>query len=218
VSYAIIAVNCLLFLLELATGRHLQELLSIFGFIPARFLALRESQIASDWALYLPFLTTMFLHGSWLHLLGNMWTLFIFGDNVEDTLGHGRFLLFYLACGVGGSLLHLFFSPYSWIPLVGASGAIAGVMGAYLLLFPRARILILLPIIIFFPIIEVPASVFLVFWFLLQFFSGAFSILGPRAEMGGVAFWAHTGGFLAGVLLVILLASTRLQNPFRQRD
>ncbi|WP_449244875.1 rhomboid family intramembrane serine protease [Desulfobacca acetoxidans] len=213
INYSIIGLNCLGFLLELASGRYLQQVITVFGFIPARFFALLETHPEQYLAIYLPFLSTMFLHGGWLHLIANMWTLYIFGDNVEDRLGHGRFLLFYLACGVVGSLLHAVLSPHSWVPLVGASGAIAGVMGAYFLLFRHAQVLVFLPFFLVAPIVEVPAYVFLGVWFLLQFFSGAFSVLGPRAAQGGVAFWAHVGGFVAGALLVFLLGAVRLVKP-----
>jgi hypothetical protein len=218
VSYAIIGLNCLFFLLQLLSGRHLQLLINVFGFVPARFLAVWAAHPDNYLALFLPMFTTMFLHGGWLHLIINMWTLWIFGDNVEDTLGHVRFLGFYLASGICGSLLHLYFAPHSWVPVVGASGAIAGVMGAYFLLFPRAHVMVLLPFFFFFPIVEVPATVFLGIWFALQFFSGAFSVLGPRGGQGGVAFWAHVGGFVAGVLLILLLAVTRVKNPFQPSD
>ena len=183
-SYSIIGLNILVFFLELATGKHLQEFLTTFGFIPARFFAILEAHPENALALYLPFLTTMFLHGGWLHLIANMWTLFIFGDNVEDKLGHVRFLLFYLASGVAGSLLHAYLTPGSWVPVVGASGAIAGVMGAYFLLFRQSMVLVFIPFFFVAPIVEVPAYIFLGVWFLLQFFSGAFSVLGPRAAQG----------------------------------
>ncbi len=209
VTYGIILLNTLIFLLELSTGPHLPQVITTFGFIPARFFALWESHPEYYLALYLPLLTTMFLHGSWLHLIANMWTLFIFGDNVEDRLGRGRFLLFYLACGVGGTMLHAVLAPHSWVPLVGASGAIAGVMGAYFLLFRHSRVLVFIPFFFVAPLVEVPAYVFFFFFFLLQFFSGAFSILGPRAASGGIAFWAHVGGFISGVALIFLLGAVR---------
>ena len=218
-SYSIIGLNILVFFLELATGKHLQEFLTTFGFIPARFFAILEAHPENALALYLPFLTTMFLHGGWLHLIANMWTLFIFGDNVEDKLGHVRFLLFYLASGVAGSLLHAYLTPDSWVPVVGASGAIAGVMGAYFLLFRQSMVLVFIPFFFVAPIVEVPAYVFLGVWFLLQFFSGAFSVLGPRAAQGGgVAFWAHVGGFVAGVCLIFLLGAMRLIQPDRKSE
>jgi rhomboid family protein len=210
-SYSIIGLNTLIFLLELTTGSHLAEFITSFGFIPARFFALLETHPEKYLSLYLPFLTTMFLHGGWLHLIANMWTLFIFGDNVEDRLGHFRFLLFYLASGIAGSLLHAFLSPNSWVPVVGASGAIAGVMGAYFLLFRHSMVLVFIPFFLLAPIVEVPAYVFLGVWFVLQFFSGTYSILGPRvAQGGGVAFWAHVGGFVAGFCLIFILSTIGL--------
>jgi hypothetical protein len=213
-SYTIIGLNILFFFLELATGSHLQQFLTTFGFIPARYFAMAAAHPEKIVALYLPLLTTMFLHGGWLHLIANMWTLFIFGDNVEDRLGRFRFLLFYLASGIAGSLLHAYLTPNSWVPVVGASGAIAGVMGAYFLLFRQSMVLVFIPFFFVAPIVEVPAYVFLGVWFLLQFFSGAFSVLGPRAAQGGgVAFWAHVGGFVAGVCLIFLLGATRLLRP-----
>ncbi len=215
VNYILIVLNGVVFLLMIAAGPHLQQFITVFGFIPARFMAVWHFYPDNYLALYLPLFTTMFMHGGWLHLIVNMWSLWIFGDNVEDVLGHFRFLLLYLASGLAGSLLHLYFTPHSWIPVVGASGAIAGVMGAYLFLFPRSRILVLLPFFFILPLVEVPAPVFLLIWFVLQFFSGAFSVLGHRAAEGGVAFWAHVGGFVAGVLLIVLLAAARVQNPFK---
>lgn len=211
VTYTIIGLNCFVFLLELSTGSQLQLFLTTFGFIPARYFALADAHPEKWLALYLPLLTTMFLHGGWLHLIANMWTLFIFGDNVEDRLGRGRYLLFYLASGVAGTLLHAYLTPNSWVPVVGASGAIAGVMGAYFLLFRKSMVLVFIPFFFVAPLVEVPAYVFLGVWFLLQFFSGAFSVLGPRAaQAGGVAFWAHVGGFAAGVALILLLSAVRL--------
>jgi membrane associated rhomboid family serine protease len=218
-NYAIIGLNLLVFLLELATGSHMPEFLTAFGFIPARFFALQQAHPEKYLALYLPFLTTMFLHGGWLHLIANMWTLFIFGDNVEDRLGHTRYLLFYLAAGIAGSLLHAYLSPNSWVPVVGASGAIAGVMGAYFLLFRHSLVLVFIPIFILAPIVEVPAYVFLGVWFLLQFFSGTYSILGARAASGGgVAFWAHVGGFVTGVCVIFILSTIGLLQVRRDRN
>jgi|UniRef100_A0A7C3UX35 hypothetical protein len=204
-NYAIIILNVLIFFLEMSMGRGLDEFIRVFGFVPRNFLLHLEHGNAA--AAVIPIFTSMFLHGGWLHLLGNMWTLFIFGDNVEDTLGHGKFLLLYLLSGVAACFAQLFSSPASPVPMVGASGAIAGVMGAYFSLFPAARVLTLIPI-FFFVIVEVPAYVFLGVWFLLQFFSGTFSLLGARADIG-VAFWAHVGGFAAGFLLLRLVAPGR---------
>ena len=136
-----------------------------------------------------------------MHVLGNMLYLYIFGDNVEDTLGHGRYLLFYIACGAASFAVQIGFQPVSTVPNIGASGAIAGVLGAYFLLFPRARVVTLLPLFVFFTVVEIPAVVFLGLWFLLQFLSGTVS-LGSAAATGGVAWWAHVGGFVAGAVLL----------------
>ena len=209
VTYTLIGVNALIFFMELFMGSDLKFFIMIFGFVPSRFLL----QIGEGaWvASIIPLFTSMFLHGGWLHLIGNMWTLYIFGDNVEDTLGHLWYVIFYLACGVAGCLAQLLFHPASQIPMVGASGAIAGIMGAYFALFPHSRILTLIPI-LFFVIIEVPAYVFLGLWFLLQFFAGAFSILGSQARIG-VAFWAHVGGFIAGFLVLRLMMLVTARSP-----
>ncbi len=148
-------------------------------------------------------ITSMFLHGSWMHLLGNMWFLWLFGNNIEDAMTRPRFLLFYLLCGLAAALLQVFAQPNSAIPMVGASGAISGVMGAYLVLFPRVRVFTLITLPLFFTTVALPAWVMLLYWMGLQFFGGLASI---GAEGGGVAFWAHVGGFVAGVVLVKLFA------------
>ncbi|MGQ9689170.1 MAG: rhomboid family intramembrane serine protease [Desulfobaccales bacterium] len=212
-GYAIIILNVLVFFGQLSLGPRLEEFIRFFGFVPRNFfLNLGHGNVA---AAILPIFTSMFLHGGWLHLLANMWTLYIFGDNVEDTLGRAKFLILYLGSGVAGCLAQLLSGPSSPIPMVGASGAIAGVMGAYFSLFPAARVLTLVPV-LFFVIIEVPAYVFLGLWFILQFVSGAFSFLGSKAHVG-VAFWAHVGRFAAGFLLLRLLAPGRARNPFAVR-
>ena len=151
----------------------------------------------------------MFLHGGWLHLGGNMLYLWIFGDNVEDKLGHIRYLAFYIVCGLAASILHVFVDSTSIVPTVGASGAIAGVLGAYLLLFPRARVVTLIPIFVFIQVAELPALLVLGFWFVMQFFNGLMSLGYQTAGMGGVAWWAHIGGFVAGLALVIPLRKFR---------
>jgi len=213
VTYTLIGLNVLVFFFELSLGTHLRQFIVMFGFIPHRFL-LQVGEGA--WAAsLLPMFTSMFLHGGWLHLIGNMWTLYIFGDNVEDTLGHGKYVVFYLASGLAGCLAQLLFNPGSPIPMVGASGAIAGVMGAYFSLFPHSRILTLIPI-LFFVVIEVPAYVFLGLWFLLQFFAGSFSILGSQSQVG-VAFWAHVGGFAAGFFFLRLLMLGKARSPSQTR-
>jgi len=147
----------------------------------------------------MPFFTSMFLHAGWLHLVGNMWFLWIFADNVEDILGHFNFLIFYIACGLAASFAHFIMNYHSVVPTVGASGAIAGVLGAYIVMFPKARILTLIPIFIFLEVMEIPAFVFLGIWFIYQFLLGMMSVGSYGA---GVAFWAHIGGFLFGILLI----------------
>jgi membrane associated rhomboid family serine protease len=183
----------------------LEQFFYLFGIVPARF-------VHPEWASlvgfplddYWPFLTSMFLHGGWLHVIGNMWTLWIFGDNVEDRMGPVRFLFFYLSCGLAAGLVQTLTSPDSTIPTVGASGAIAGVMGAYFFLFPRARIIVLVPV-FFFPLFfELPAVIYLGFWALSQVFSGSLALADPQS-VGGVAWWAHVGGFTTGLVLQFLL-------------
>jgi membrane associated rhomboid family serine protease len=141
----------------------------------------------------------MFMHGGWLHLIGNMWFLWIYGDNVEDVLGHGKYLLFYLLCGVAAAVAHVWTGPESVVPVIGASGALSGILGAYLVLFPTARVITLVPLFILPWFVEIPAVLYLVFWFVSQLFNGLFSLgaAGAVAAYGGVAWWAHVGGFVA---------------------
>jgi membrane associated rhomboid family serine protease len=161
-----------------------------------------------DTMTFLPLFTSMFMHGGWLHLIGNMLFLYVFGDNIEDRLGHLRYLLFYLLAGLGAAFTQIFINPVSQIPMVGASGAIAGVLGAYILLFPTARILTLIPIFFFIQLVELPAYLFLGIWFIMQLVSGMLS-LGIGADAGGVAWWAHIGGFATGAVLLVFLKSRR---------
>ena len=198
VTMAIIVANAAVFVLELMQGDHLEPFIFTYGLVPARYSI---PEISSHFTLVeqaIPFLSFMFLHGGFLHLLGNMWSLYIFGDNVEDHLGSFRYLVFYLLCGWVSGFTHLYFNWGSEIPTIGASGAIAGVMGAYLLLYPRSRIVTLIPIIIIPYFVEIPAVFFLGLWFLFQFLYA--STTDPA--MGGVAWWAHIGGFVAGMALV----------------
>jgi len=193
-TIGLIAINGLVFLHEFSLVAHspvaLESFIETYGFIPAAFT--------------IPTIfTSMFLHGSWMHLFGNMLSLWIFGDNVEDRLGHGRYVFFYLLCGVIATLAHFFSDPFSQIPTVGASGAIAGVMGAYFVLYPHSRVLMWVPIFFLF---EVPAVFFLGFWFVTQLLGGVSSGLAASGQVGGVAFWAHVAGFVAGATLVKLFA------------
>jgi len=200
VTISLIAVNVLVFLYELALGRGVDAFTLYWGLVPAAF----------SWVTVL---TSMFLHGGILHVAGNMLYLWIFGDNVEDRMGHGRFLVFYLLCGVAAALAQTITAPDSLVPMVGASGAIAGVMGAYFVLYPKSRIVTLVPLFFFFQIIEVPAILFLGIWFLMQFVSGLGSIVTVAARStGGIAFWAHVAGFVAGISGVVVF-----RRPERQR-
>ncbi len=198
VNFMIIGLNIIVFLWQLAQGPHLKEAFYLYGMVPLRYSNPGLSAHFTSFQQYLPFLSSMFLHGGFLHIIMNMWFLYIFGDNIEDRLGHIRYLFFYLFCGVAAGLVHLFTNWNSNIPTIGASGAISGVMGAYLLLYPRSRILTLIFIFFFIQFIEIPAFIFLGIWFLLQLFSAG---LTPR-NVGGVAFWAHIGGFVAGLIFV----------------
>jgi len=217
VTVLLIAVNAFIFFLELLLPQgRLEELFYLFGIVPARYAHPRWAQsVGFPGHDYWPFLTSMFLHGGWMHVVGNMWTLWIFGDNVEDRMGPLRFLTFYLLCGVAAGVLHLMTSPNSIVPTVGASGAIAGVMGAYFVLFPRSTVITLVPV-LFLPLfIELPAIVFLAFWYLSQLFSGLFA-LGAQGSVGGIAWWAHAGGFIAGLALHrLFLAPYRQPRRFR---
>jgi membrane associated rhomboid family serine protease len=161
-------------------------------------------------------LTHMFLHGSWMHLIGNMWFLWLFGNNVEDSMGRARFLVFYLLCGIAAAMLQVLVSPRSVIPMVGASGAISGVMGAYLVLYPRVRVHCLVFLGFFITTVTLPAWTMLLYWFGLQFVSGLFGFL--STESGGVAFWAHVGGFVAGMALVKLFADSQMVREHREGD
>jgi rhomboid family protein len=206
VTICLIALNSIVFLYQLSLGRAVDAFTLYYGLIPAAF----------SW---INVFTSMFLHGSFLHVAGNMLYLWIFGDNVEDRMGHARFLVFYLLCGIAAALAQTITTPDSTVPMIGASGAIAGVMGAYFVLYPRSRIVTLIPLFFFFQVIEVPAIFFLGIWFLMQFVSGVGSIVstigrggGPGGAIGGIAFWAHIAGFVAGITGVALF-----RRPERQR-
>ena len=189
VTFALIGLNIAVYLWGLTLGeRGYEELLLTYGLVPADF----------SW---LTLLTSMFLHGGLFHVASNLLSLWIFGDNVEDRFGHGRFLVFYLLAGIAAALAQVWANPDSTIPLVGASGAISGVMGAYLVMYPQSRIHVLVFFIFYIDVIEVPAAVFLVIWFLLQILGGVGRV---ASESGGVAFWAHVGGFATGAAAALL--------------
>lgn len=205
VTRALIGANLAVFVYELLLGRDLGGFLYAWGFTPVKLtLAVRYGDLPLLPAVA-PLLTAMFLHGGWSHLIGNLWYLWIFGDNVEDAIGHAGFLLFYLGCGVAASLVHYLAAPVAAIPMVGASGAIAAVLGAYIVRWPRARVLTLLPIFPFFQVVPLPAFLVLGLWFLFQFILG----LGSPVTGGGIAFAAHVGGFLVGLAVMWLLGTAR---------
>ena len=199
VTVALIVINVLVFFYELSRGPRLEGFLNEFGAIPAGIFSGTGRAVPPALPVPVTLLTSLFLHGGWMHLIGNMLYLWIFGNNIEDILGRFRFILFYLAGGVVATLAQGITSPASAIPTIGASGAISGVLGAYLLIFPRARVYTLLPIGFFLQVVVLPAYFVLGFWFVLQFFSGVFSL---GSQHGGVAFFAHVGGFIFGMLLI----------------
>ena len=205
VNAALIGLNVAVFIYLLFHGRRQDSFLfAIYSLIPAKIASGPAFHISLSQRT-IPFFSYMFLHGSWLHLLGNMWSLWIFGDNVEDRLGHLRYLLFYLLCGVAAACLHVLLNFGSRLPAVGASGAIAGVMGAYFILYPRARILTLIPLLLIFPVIEIPAYFFLGAWFFIQFANAFFGFFSGTRALAGIAWWAHVGGFVAGIVLLRLV-------------
>ena len=207
VTYFIIALNTVVFLFELSVGaqshRALNGLMYQFGVVPLHFeRVLAGTSNTSLPALSLTILTSMFLHASWLHIIGNMWFLWIFGDNIEDYLGHFSYLVFYLICGFAAMVTHILLNAGSNVPALGASGAIAGVMGGYFVLYPRARVMMWFPPIFFF---HLPAWLVLGYWFVTQFLSGAATSIAGTGATGGIAVWAHVGGFVAGIVLIKLM-------------
>ncbi len=215
VNYAIIGLNVIVYLIEMAQGDNLDLFFVLYGLVPVRYSL---PEISAQFTLaqqIFSFFSFMFLHGGTWHLLGNMWSLYIFGDNVEDRLGPFRYLLFYVLCGLASGLSHLFLNWHSQAPTLGASGAIAGVMGAYFILYPKARILTLIPIIIIPYFVELPAFVFLGIWFVFQFLNAA----GDPAHAAGIAWWAHIGGFVFGILFLKLfqrIPRTKVSQAVRQ--
>lgn len=202
-TYVIIGFTALLFLMQIGIPEPaLRRLFYTLGLVPLRY----SDPAWAQWVGYkdlgaYQFVTYQFLHGGWLHVLGNLWMLWVFGDNVEDRMGPVRFLIFYLVCGVVAGWIHLLTNALDAVPVVGASGAIAGVLGAYFLLYPFARLVVMIPILVFPLLVEVPAIVFGVLWFLLQIHGGLAASLAPNSS-GGIAWWAHVGGFVAGIVLL----------------
>ncbi|MCA9194307.1 MAG: rhomboid family intramembrane serine protease [Planctomycetales bacterium] len=221
INFVLISLSSLMFALQLWANSGNEHVVERLGMVPARFateegeqilipakvlvqtpfgirqletVRALEPAIVPEWATLL---TCVFLHGGWLHFLGNMWFLWIFGDNVEDRIGHVAYLVLYLGTGVVASMSHLIVNFDSVMPTIGASGAIAGVMGAYFWLYPRAKVLTMIPLVIFWPVVVLPAQLFLAIWFLMQFWSGTFAV--TQGDVSGVAWWAHIGGFMAGL-------------------
>lgn len=215
VTLGLIVLNTVIFLYQFNLGPAAERFVLHYGFVPTVYLHTSLAEPMNFPARFGPMFSSMFLHGGWLHLIGNMWTLWIFGDNVEDRLGKIRFLLYYIVSGLAAVYLHYLTERTSGLPVIGASGAIAGIMGGYFVLFPRAKILTLLPIFIFIQIVSIPAVVFLALWFLGQLLSG---VVTSSAQLsGGVAWWAHVGGFVAGALLILpVRQSARNQSPNHQ--
>ncbi|HUF18377.1 MAG TPA: rhomboid family intramembrane serine protease [Thermoanaerobaculia bacterium] len=210
VNHALIVSNLLVFAAQVFTGQHAEVYIRAFGFTPARFF---HPASFGDGILEVSvtLVTSLFMHGGLLHIGGNLLYLWIFGDNVEERLGHGKYLLFFIACGTAGSLTHAFFFPLSEVPSIGASGCIAGVLGAYLVLFPHARIVTFFPLIVYWALAELPAIVLLPIWFVMQFLNGWLSLASAQGvqEVTGVAWWAHIGGFLFGAAVGLWVRAGR---------
>jgi membrane associated rhomboid family serine protease len=221
VTYFLLGINIFIFLLQKFIANSQgpaasDQLVTVFGLIPIKFtIALTGGHVplrligylgrsVTAPAAFVPLLTSMFLHGGWWHIISNMWVLWIFGDNVEDYLGHFKYLLFYLGTGILAGVVHVLFNWNSPIPTIGASGAIAGIMGAYFVLYPRARVLTLVPFLFVF-FVWLPAWIVLGYWFLVQFLTGAASSISTHAAAGGVAVWAHVGGFVTGLVMIKIL-------------
>jgi len=213
VTRAIIAVNVVVFVQEILLGPGLKSFMMSWGLVPERLTLALHGAHGPGPAAALTLVSSMFIHGGWMHLIGNMWYLWIFGDNVEDRFGHVGYLLFYLAAGMVAGVVQYATNPASTLPTVGASGAIAGVLGAYAVAYPTARVVTLVPIFFFIQIMALPALVVLGLWFVLQFFSGALTL--AASVSGGVAFWAHVGGFAFGAL-AMLLAGARARRSAPQ--
>jgi rhomboid family protein len=210
VNRALVATNVVVFIVQLFLGSMTERIIEIFGFVPARLVnpAAFHYQL---WEVVITLITSLFLHGGFVHLIGNLIYLWVFGGAVEEGMGHLRYLLFYLACGAAGSLTHTALFPASLTPSIGASGSIAGVLGAFLVLRPHARIVTLFPLVVYWAMAEIPAVLFLPVWLGMQFFNGFLSMRAASGtyEVAGVAWWAHVGGFLFGALMAVIVRATR---------
>ena len=217
INITLIVANCAFFIVELLAGRDFNLFVCRLGTIPARFTGGYVDPELAVIPAPLTLITAMFLHGGWFHLIGNMVFLYVFGDNVEDRMGKLKYLIFYLMCGIVAGISQIIVSPDAVIPAIGASGAIAGVLGAYFTLYPRARVATLVFLGFFIRLIELPAIAFLGIWFVMQFFSGAFALAMGAAGQGGVAWWAHIGGFVAGLILVHVFKGRRKYYYYQGR-
>ena len=219
VTVALIAVSALVFLFELSLGKGIDLFVIEYGLIPGVVTGAYRIPGFGPLDIGLRFVTSMFLHGGWMHLIGNMWYLWIFGDNIEDRLGHAGFALFYVACGIGAGAMHVATNAASPVPTVGASGAIAGVLGAYIMCFPKARVTTFIPFFFVPYVVRLPAVVVLGMWFLTQLMNGSVAISAAARATGGVAWWAHIGGFVIGAALIRVLPARkrRRQQAYRPR-
>jgi len=210
VNRTLVAPNVLIFLAQLFSGPLAETLVQVFGFMPARLMNPAQFHY-SWWEAALTLVTSLFLHGGFVHLFGNMVYLWVFGDAVEDAFGHVAYLFFYVSCGAIGSITHTIVFSQSTVPSIGASGSIAGILGAFLVLKPRARILTLFPLVVYWAMAEIRAALFLPVWFLMQFFNGFLSLASARGttEVAGIAWWAHVGGFLFGAIVAGVYRSRR---------
>jgi membrane associated rhomboid family serine protease len=216
VNGALVAANVVVFVAQLFMGEHTERVIQTFGFLPARLVDPAAFHYA-PWEVGITLVTSLFLHGGFVHLIGNLIYLWVFGGAVEEVLGHARYLLLYIACGALGSLTHTLLFPQSTVPSIGASGSIAGILGAFLVLLPHARIVTLFPLVVYWAMAEIPAVLFLPIWFGMQFFNGFLSLQAARSafEVVGIAWWAHVGGFLFGALMAVVFRAMRRNATMR---
>jgi membrane associated rhomboid family serine protease len=214
VNRALVVSNVIVFAAQLMMGAMTERVIQTFGFIPARLMDPGAFGYGV-WEVGITLLSSLFLHGGFMHLIGNLIYLWVFGGAVEDAMGHARYFVFYLACGAMGSLAHTMLFPASNVPSIGASGSIAGILGAFFVLRPHARIITLFPLVVYWAMAELPATVFLPVWFLMQFFNGFLSLQAARGtqEVAGVAWWAHVGGFVFGALVAIVVRIATRREP-----
>ena len=216
VNRTFVFTNVAVFIMQIALGSRAELMIQTFGYIPARLVHPQAWQY-TWWEVAITLVSSLFLHGGFVHLIGNMIYLWVFGGAVEDAFGHVRYLFFYIACGAIGSVVHTFIFPMSTVPSIGASGSIAGVLGAFFVLRPRARILTLFPLVVYWAMAEIRAALFLPVWFLMQFFNGFLSLASAAGtqEVAGVAWWAHVGGFIFGALFAAIYRRARKRARMR---